>query len=285
MILDLIRNDRRALFGSVVLAFIILMTAVSLLSKTDPRSVHSAYKNLPPSLEFPLGTTSLGQDVFLQSAFALRNSFSLGLMMGIFNIIMGALAGLFSGYMGKKVDRVLSAVMDTFIIVPSLPVIMFVSMLFKKNLNTVSLAFLLALFSWPWVARQTRSVILSLREREFTQTAVSSGNNTVKVVFSEHLPFVVPFLIAHFINSIHSSIGSEIVLSIFGLTKLDNPTIGTMIYWAQEYKAILQGFWWWILTPIVEAVLIFVGLYMLATSVSDFLDPRTRLLRIKVRKS
>ncbi len=285
MILDLIRNDRRALFGSVVLAFIILMTAVSLLSNKDPRSVHSAYKNLPPSLEFPLGTTSLGQDVFLQSAFALRNSFSLGLMMGIFNIIMGALAGLFSGYMGKKVDRVLSAVMDTFIIVPSLPVIMFVSMLFKKNLGTVSLAFLLALFSWPWVARQTRSVILSLREREFTQTAVSSGNNTVKVVFSEHFPFVVPFLIAHFINSIHSSIGSEIVLSIFGLTKLDNPTIGTMIYWAQEYKAILQGFWWWILTPIVEAVLIFVGLYMLATSVSDFLDPRTRLLRIKVRKS
>ena len=99
---------------------------------------------------------------------------------------------------------------------------------------------------------------------------------------TQHLPFVIPFVIAHFINTIRSTISLEIVLALFGLTSLDTPTIGTMIYWANQYQAVLRGLWWWIGTPIVLTIVTFLGLYLLANSIADFLDPRTRLEVIKV---
>ena len=46
-----------------------------------------------------------------------------------------------------------------------------------------------------------------------------------------------------------------------------------MLYWAINYQAILLGRWWWVLTPIVLSVLLFVALYWLSVSISEYLDP------------
>ena len=78
------------------------------------------------------------------------------------------------------------------------------------------------------------------------------------------------------------ALGMEITLSVLGLTSLETPTIGTTIHWAMQYQAIFRGIWWWLLTPIILCVLLFIALYMLSVSISEFLDPRTRLQRIKM---
>ena len=53
-----------------------------------------------------------------------------------------------------------------------------------------------------------------------------------------------------------------------------------MLQWAISYQAILLGYWWWILTPIVLSILLFIALYWLSVSISEYLDPRTRIQRV-----
>ena len=285
--LDLLKYDKKFLFGVLFVTFSVLLAISTFFTNYDPTTVESMLKDIPPGKEFILGTNSLGQDLFWRMSFAIKNSLTLGILMGIFNILMGATVGLLAGYFGGIIDRLLSTLSDTFIVIPSLPVIIFISFLIKDHLNFPLLAFILALFSWPWVARQTRSLILSLRERQFTFTSIFSGNNSIKVILTQHFPFIISFLIAHFINSIQSAMSTEIVLSVFGLSRVDIPTIGTMIYWANQYQALLLGLWWWVLNPVIVSIILFYSLYLTSVSISNYLDPRTRLLRIEVnmRKS
>jgi peptide/nickel transport system permease protein len=100
----------------------------------------------------------------------------------------------------------------------------------------------------------------------------------------EYLPFVVPLIFATIINNMAWAVGMEITLSILGLSNLEIPTLGTMLYWAIGYQAMLLGIWWWLFTPVVISVLLFVSLYLLSVSISEYLDPRTRIQRIGMAK-
>jgi peptide/nickel transport system permease protein len=90
----------------------------------------------------------------------------------------------------------------------------------------------------------------------------------------------MPLVFATLINVMAWAIGLEVTLAILGLVNLDLPTLGTMIYWALNYQALLLGYWWWLLTPVVLSVLLFVSLYWLSVSISEYLDPRSRTQRI-----
>ena len=79
------------------------------------------------------------------------------------------------------------------------------------------------------------------------------------------------------------AIGFEITLAILGLSNLQLPTIGTMIYWANYYQALLARRWWWLGTPIVITVVIVVAFYLLSTALSTYLDPRTRLKNLAAK--
>ena len=282
VLIDLFRHDRRALIGGTVVVFAFALSLVALVSTHDVRRIIAIQKDLPPSLNHILGTTSMGQDIFLLGAHGIKNSYVLGMMTGLWAAAVGVPVGLLAGYKGGIVDRILMSLNDALLTIPSLPIIMLLGFIFKDTMTLVLLSLMISLFSWPWISRQVRSEILSLRERDFTSTAVFSGMNTGQIAVTQHLPFVIPFVIAHFINTIRSTISLEIVLALFGLTSLDTPTIGTMIYWANQYQAVLRGLWWWIGTPIVLTIVTFLGLYLLSNSIADFLDPRTRLEVIKV---
>jgi peptide/nickel transport system permease protein len=139
---------------------------------------------------------------------------------------------------------------------------------------------MLSVFGWAWDARLIRSLVLSLREREFTMTAVLSGTGTVKLVMKEYIPYAMPLIFSTFINNMAWAIGLEITLALLGLVNLNIPTLGTMLNWANFYHSILLGRWWWILTPVILSLFIFVALYWLSVSISEYLDPRTRIQRV-----
>jgi peptide/nickel transport system permease protein len=147
-------------------------------------------------------------------------------------------------------------------------------------MNLVVLGLLLSFFGWAWDARLIRSMILSLREREFTQTAILSGAGTVRLVLNEYVPFVTPLIFSTLINNVAWAISLEITLAFLGLVNLNIPTLGTMLNWALFYQSILLGRWWWVLTPVVLSVFLFIALYWLSTSISEYLDPRTRIQRV-----
>jgi peptide/nickel transport system permease protein len=123
-------------------------------------------------------------------------------------------------------------------------------------------------------------MVLSLREREFTKTAILSGTGTVKLVLKEYMPFALPLIFSTLINNMAFAIGLEIFLAFLGLVDLMVPTLGTMLNWAYNSHAILLGRWWWVLTPVLLSLFIFVALYWLSVSISEYLDPRTRIQRV-----
>ena len=73
------------------------------------------------------------------------------------------------------------------------------------------------------------------------------------------------------------SIGMEVTLSVLGLSNVTMATIGTTIFWANQHQALVAGIWWWIAAPVVLAIILFLGLYLLFSSVNEYIDPRTRL--------
>lgn len=177
-------------------------------------------------------------------------------------------------------DRALMFLSDSLLVIPLFLIIVMMAMLIRASLNLATLGLLLAFFGWAWDARLIRSQILSLRERDFTQTAILSGTGTLKLVLNEYMPYATPLIFSTLINNMAWAIGLEITLAILGLLDMSIPTLGTMLYWAINYQAILLGRWWWVMTPITLSVMLFIALYWLSVSISEYLDPRTRVQRV-----
>lgn len=276
---DLFRDYRFAV-SFCVLCALLIVACLSFFAPYDPTLWHVVPRDLRPSREHLLGTDSNGQDIFWIATFAVRNSLIVAVIAGVVSRIIAVLFGMIGGYKGGNTDRVLMFISDTLLVIPLFLIIVLMAMLVRANMNLVTLGLLLALFGWAWDARVIRSLILSLRTRDFTQTAILSGTRTLSLVLNEYMPYATPLVFSTLINNMAWAIGLEMTLAILGLTNVLIPTLGTMLYWAINYHAILLGRWWWVLTPVVLSVLLFVALYWLSVSISEYLDPRTRIQRV-----
>ncbi|MBM4459565.1 MAG: ABC transporter permease [Chloroflexi bacterium] len=276
---DLFR-DYRFCVSSIVLVLILILAFLSLFAPYDPTLWNVVPRDLRPSAQYLLGTDSNGQDIFWQATFAVRNSLIISLIAALVSRVIAILVGMVAGYKGGSTDRVLMFVSDSLLVIPLFLIMVMLAMLVRQNMNLVVLGMLLSFFGWAWDARLIRSMILSLREREFTQTAVLSGTGTVRLVLHEYMPFAMPLIFSTLINNISWAISLEIVLAILGLVNLNIPTLGTMLNWALFYQSIMLQRWWWILTPVALSLCLFIALYWLSVSISEYLDPRTRIQRV-----
>jgi peptide/nickel transport system permease protein len=276
---DLLR-DYRFTFSFVVLVIIVILALLSAFSPYDPTLWNVVPKDMKPSAEYWLGTDSNGQDIFWQATFAIRNSLIISLIAGFVSRVIAILVGMVAGYKGGATDRVLMFIGDSLLVIPLFLIFVMLAMMVREHMNLVVLGLMLSIFGWAWDARLIRSVILSLREREFTKTAILSGTGTVKLVLNEYMPFAMPLIFSTLINNIGFAIGLEITLAIIGLVDLMIPTLGTMLNWSLFYQSILLGRWWWVLTPVVLSLFLFIALYWLSVSISEYLDPRTRIQRV-----
>lgn len=273
-------KDYRFSFSFVVLVIILVMALLSFFAPYDPTLWNVVPRDLMPSAEYLLGTDSNGQDVFWQATFAVRNSLIISLISGLVSRVIAILVGMVAGYKGGMVDRILMFLGDSLLVIPLFLIFVMLAMLLRAHMNLVVLGLMLSFFGWAWDARLIRSMVLSLREREFTMTAILSGTGTIKLVLKEYMPFTMPLIFSTLINNMAWAIGLEITLAILGLVNLNIPTLGTMINWANFYHSILLGRWWWISTPVVLSIFMFIALYWLSVSISEYLDPRTRIQRV-----
>ncbi len=276
---DLFR-DYRFFLSFFVLMIIVVMAILSFFSPYDPTLWNVVPRDMKPSSEYLLGTDSNGQDVFWQATFAVRNSLIISLIAGVVSRVIAILVGMVAGFKGGLTDRILMFVGDSLLVIPLFLIMVMLAMLVRQFMNLALLGLLLSFFGWAWEARLIRSMILSLRERDFTNTSILSGTGTVKLVLNEYMPFTMPLIFSTLINNISWAIGLEITLAILGLVNLSIPTLGTMLNWALFYQSILLGRWWWILTPVTLSLLLFIALYWLSVSISEYLDPRTRVQRV-----
>jgi peptide/nickel transport system permease protein len=277
---DLFRYNREFAIGATLILIIIALSVASFFSPYPPQDSYVVPPDIPPSWAYPLGTNSRGQDVFWQLSAAMRNSLLFGISVAVISRIISLVVGLTSGYLGGFADRVLMSINDTFVIIPLFPILMLFFFLMHDNMSWPLLALAMASLGWPYDARLIRSIALSLRTREFTTQSVFSGMSTSTILVEEHLPYVLPIVFSTTMNNINWSIGLEVTLSVIGFTNIETPTIGTMIYWANQHTAMVAGIWWWVLAPVAAVVMTFIGLFLLSVSMNEYIDPRSRLSRM-----
>ncbi len=281
---DLFRFSPPFRIGAILLSLAILVVVLSFFSPYEPDDRRAVERNKPPSTEYLFGTTSQGQDVFWILTFAVRNTLLLATIAVSIGRGIGVVLGMISGYIGGTVDRVLSSIVDSFIVIPRLPLLILVASIMRGQVSLIALALLIGFLDWAYPSKRYRAQILSLREREFTHTAVFSGMSAWKIVIQEHLPFIIPFLLADVVSGFLFAIGVEVTLSILGLGDLDTQTIGAMIYWGNYYQSLLTNRVWVVAAPIAASIVVVVGFYLVSVGLSEYLDPRKRLVRLQVKE-
>ncbi len=257
--------------GLIITAvFVIIGFIVYYIPHQDPFTFNTYPNKLGASAEHWLGTTSMGQDVTWLLIEAIHNSLLIGLIVALLGTVVGVLVGLLAGFAGGILDRVLMIITDTFVVIPSLPILILMTSLMKGSSTVFVMALVLALFAWAWPSRQIRSMALTIKERDFIHTARFSGEGTMQIVVTEILPFALSWSLSNFMNATLSAIGSESSLAVLGLSPGNLVSLGNMIQWARERNAILAGQWLWIGSPIVATIILFVGLFLLITGYNDY---------------
>lgn len=277
---DLVRYNAEFAIGLVLVGIVVIFSLLSFFSPVDPTQVYRVAPDQAPNLQYWFGTNSRGQDMFWQLSFAFRNTLTFGVIVAIISRIISIAVGLSAGYLGGWVDRVLMFINDIFVAIPIFPILILFYLVMKTGQNSFMLAILMACFGWPFDARLIRSVSIGLRYREFTRHAVFAGMSPMRIMLQEHLPYVIPIIFATAMANMIWATGLEVTLAVLGFTNLNIPTVGTTLYWANNHSALIVGTWWWIAIPVVIVVMLFVGLFLLAVSLNEYIDPRSRLRRM-----
>ena len=262
-------NARLAIGLTIVTILTVGSLILPFFTTVDPAAQGTYMKNLPLSPAHLLGTNALGQDIFWYLVFAVRNSLLLGVTVSIGVTIIATSLGLSAGFIGGWYERVVVVFMDTFITIPVLPVLIVLGAVVRGNTSFMVVALILIVFGWAWNARTIRSMSLSLREREFINMARFSGAGVGAIIAREIFPFVYAFMIVGFINTILFAINTEAALAVIGLSNVVVPTLGSIIFWALNYNAILIGQPLWIIAPIVTTVVLFLGLFLTSSGYND----------------
>lgn len=251
--------------------FVVIGFVIYFLPHINPFTFNSYQGKLSPSPQHWLGTTSMGQDVKWLLIEAIHNSLLIGLIVATIGTVAGVFIGLLAGFTGGGLDRVLTVVTDTFIVIPSLPILILMTSFMKGTSTVFVMALVLAMFAWAWPSRQIRSMALSMRERDFIHTAWFSGEGTVQVVVTEILPYALTWSLSNFMNATLAAIASESSLAVLGLSPGNLISLGNMIQWARERNAIFTKQWFWIGSPIIATAVLFIGLFLMITGYNDYL--------------
>ena len=268
--LNFLRGNPLRLYIGIFLLLVVATFGLVLpfFAPGDPLEGYASPRNQPPSWAHALGTTSLGQDIFWLLTLAVRNSLILGVTVAFLSTLIGVFLGLTAGYVGGWVDRGLSALMDALICIPTLPILILLAALMGGQLSLPFCGIALVVFNWPFPGRQVRAVALSMREREFVNVAWFSGESRSRILTRHIFPYIAGWSVANFINTVLVAIATESALAVIGLSSAQQATIGTMIYWALEYQALLGGRYVWIGSPVVAIVGLFIGLFLLSSGLA-----------------
>lgn len=267
-------NARLYVGLSIITVFVIGSFILPFFTNVDPAAQGTYLKSMPLSSKHLLGTNALGQDIFWFLVFAIRNSLLLGLGASLGITLISTFLGMSAGYIGGWYERIVVLFIDTFITIPILPILIVLGSLVRGNTSFAIVAVILIIFGWAWNARTIRSMVLSLREREFINMARFSGAKTFDIIYKEIFPHVYSYMVVGFINTILFAINTEAALAVIGLSKIQIPTLGSIIFWAMNYNALMIGQMAWIIAPIVATVLLFLGLFLTSTGYNELFAER-----------
>jgi peptide/nickel transport system permease protein len=226
-----------------------------------------------PTLRHLLGTNSVGQDLASQLLAGARTSLWVAVVAGGGTVVIGSVVGALAGWTRGLTDALAMRLADVVLVVPGVPLLIVIGAYTDPSLGSISI--IIALTSWPVVARIVRAQVLSLRQRAHIRAAVGFGAATGHVLRAHIGPALAPVLVAALVGAAERAITIEAGLAFLGLGS-GKVSWGSAIRDALAFRGLFftNAWSWWLLPPVLAISLVLVGVALVGTAVDARLDPR-----------
>jgi peptide/nickel transport system permease protein len=287
------RQDKAALAGGVVIILLVLIAIFGgpLAQKISGHPQNATYSQmtdaygvpLGPNGQFWFGADAAGRDLFVRTMYGARTSLFVGVVASGLAVLIGLIVGLVAGFFGGIADTLLSRAADVLLAVPQILIAVGVVAACSTNKNgclggllqpglTVVIA-VITIFSWSYIARIVRGYTLSLREKEFVESARAAGAGTVRILATEILPNLVGPLIVYSTLLIPTNILFEAALSYLGLgIPANQASWGSIL---NDASGLYDVAWWLMLFPGAFLIITTLAFNLLGDGLRDAFDVRS----------
>lgn len=269
------RNPLTLFGGAVVVLLFVVAAAAPFLAAHDPYAIDADRVLAPPSREHPFGTDELGRDLFSRVLFGSRISLYVGFVSVGIAILIGTLLGAVAGYYGGWVDSLIMRFVDVMLCFPTFFLILAVIAFLEPSIWTIMAV--IGLTGWMGVCRLVRAEFLSLKEREFVQSARALGVSHARIIFRHILPNSLTPVVVAAVLGVAGAILTESALSFLGIgVQPPTPSWGNIL---TSGKDNIQIAWWLSVFPGLAILVTVLAYNLLGEGLRDALDPRLRGLR------
>lgn len=273
-------KDPYALIGIIIyLIFILVGVFADQLATRDPQEIlftpeGMLASDIRPNAEFPLGTTSLGRDIYSQLIYGTRSALIVGLTAAFFVVAIGTLIGLLAGYFGGWVETILMRITDIAFGIPFLPFVIVLAAFLEPSIWNIVLAMSLVL--WRDTARVIRSQVLTVKQRSFVEAARVTGSSQARILFMHIAPNILPLSFLYGSIAVGWAILTEASISFLGFGDTTVISWGYMLQDAYVSQALSRGAYYWFVPPGLAIVIIVVAGFSISRGYEEILFPKLK---------
>jgi peptide/nickel transport system permease protein len=290
-----LRQDKAALVsaGAIVLLVLIAIAGGPLAQWVTGHPQSQTYDSmtdaygvpLGPNSHFWFGADSSGRDLFVLTMYGARTSLFVGVVASGFAMLIGLVVGLTAGFFGGFIDTALSRIGDILLAVPQILIAVGIvaacgvsktgclNGLLQPGLTVVIVV--ITLFSWSYIARIVRGYTLSLREKEFVESARAAGASNFRILWQEILPNLMGPLIVYSTLLIPTNILFEAALSYLGLgVPVTEASWGSLLSQVSS-SGLYNVAWWLMLFPGMFLIITTLAFNLLGDGLRDAFDVRS----------
>jgi peptide/nickel transport system permease protein len=274
--LRLMARNRVGFAGFILVVTIVFVSFVGPLFVPLDETVDVTQIYQSPSLSHPLGTDSEGKDVLSQIIHGGWPILTIGYLAAAISTIIAVTLGSLGAFVGGRVDTGFTWLADMVLTIPQLPLLAVLAGILSLN-SKFAVAGLIGALFWPTLMRAIRAQVLSLKERDYVESARALDLGTPHIVFREIAPNMAGYIVINFTLAVTASMYAVVGLTLLGLVPLSENNWGVMINLAWTRGAIFsKDSVFYIMAPIAAIALHQFGLVAMNRSLSEVFDPRLR---------
>lgn len=270
-------SNSKTIVGFAILVFFVLVAIFGPLLFPYNSDTDMANSYLMPSWEHPFGTDWLGRDVFRQVIAGTGSVLEIAFYSAVFTVVIGTVLGIVSGYLGGWVDKVIMAVTNIFLSIPSFPIYLLLAAIVTIN-TPVSLSVIISIWSWAGLCRAVRVQIMSLKERDFIQICTVMHMSKAHIIFRELLPNVFSYIAINFVMAMRNAIMASVGIMLVGLAAYDPTNWGAIINAARTKGLMNIKNIYILLYPLICIIVFQISTLLLANGLDETLNPRLKVM-------
>lgn len=270
-------EDKIAVISMIILLIAVILSAYpALITPQNPYDLatlelENSFR--PPDRQFFLGSDEQGRDMFSAIVYGLRISLVVGIVSTIFSSLIGLTAGLFAGYSGRWLDKMIMRVADIQLSLPVFMVALVIMAIWGQGLGKIIIA--ITICNWVYYARTVRGMVLAEKSKDYVQAAQAGGQHPLSVMFSEIAPNIMAPVIVIGTVRIANAILLEATLSFLGVgVPITRPSLGSLI--SNGYEVLFSGYWWISVFPGLVLMVVVLAINLMGDRLRDVLNPRLK---------